>query len=122
MGFPILCHHRERSHEEDNRKIRTWDEQTLGHIQIKYMAKFSDAVRYLASIQSLPAHLRPQLGIVLDDIECFVDDVMGSESKDDGYDGVLEEVIHMHNQNTPTAIRNPFLSNEQAMKLMHMSE
>lgn len=149
LKFPMVCYHRrdEESKEESTtdpndmdvllpcgratskrRERRTWNENTLRHIQIKYMTKFSDVILFLASVQLLPPHFRPQLGIIIDDIECFLDDVGDTdcESKVGENVGFLRELNNDdRNQITHTVLakkRNTYLSNEQAIKLLQMSK
>jgi hypothetical protein len=134
LGFPLACYHRDERMATNGgvdplgvvpnqRMKRTWSEKTLRHIKIKYMNNFSDVIRFLASMQLICPKLRPQLGIIIDDIECFLDTashIEESESKADGKNGDGDH--ESRNQNTPANKRNNFASNEKNVKLFHMSK
>jgi len=139
FGFPLTCYHRDEpitgtNHTSEvmdpfgkvptKRKRRPWNEKTLRHIHIKYMGYFSDVIRFLASVQLRSPENRPQLGIIIDDIEHFLDDVCNaeeSESMNDERKKFLGEWNHdARRHNASSTQRNTCISNDQAIKILHM--
>ena len=93
--------------KKDIRRSQIWEDWILKRIKIKYVESSLELIHFLASIQAMPSNSRPWGGIVIDDLDYFID---GYDEPDNGtIQNNRNDLVQRRNG---SSFSNPYYSNE----------